>query len=72
MTCYFAYIIYTRAIVKERSELNDIVVIDLQQFLTFSCDAGIKPVRTSGTRWITHKLSAMKEFFLNLGPILAI
>jgi len=49
------YYIYERS-PKKCWELNDIV-IDLQQFLTFNDDAGIKPVRASGTRWITHKLS---------------
>ena len=64
------YYIYEQ-LPKKCRELNDIVV-DLQQFLTISDDAGIKPVWASGTRWITHKLSAMKKFSQNLGPILVI
>ena len=59
------YYIYERSPKKCR-ELNDIV-IDLQQFLTFNDDAGIKPVRASGTRWITHKLSAMKRILSKFG-----
>ena len=37
------------------------------QFLTFTDDGGIKPVRASGTRWITHKLSSMKRIVSNFG-----
>ena len=64
MTCYFVYYIYERS-PKKCCDLKDIVD-NLQQFLTFTND-GIKPVRASGTRWITHKLSAMKRILSKFG-----
>ena len=36
------------------------VIKDLQQFTQFE-DSGTKPVRASGSRWVSHKLSAMKR-----------
>ena len=37
----------------------DSIVTDLKE--CFECDeGGIKPIRASGTRWVSHKLSAMK------------
>ena len=35
--------------------------------MTSRCDAGIKPVRASGSRWVTHKLSAMKRVISKFG-----
>ena len=43
---------------KKCRELDD-VVLELKKFIEFD-DAGVRPVRASGPRWITHKLSAMK------------
>ena len=39
---------------------------DLKQCITFD-DGGITPVRASGSRWITHKLSAMKRVISKFG-----
>ena len=30
-------------------------------------DAGVKPVRSSGPRWVTHKLNAMKRVLSKFG-----
>ena len=51
------YYIYEKSSKKCR-ELEDIVT-DLKQCLNFD-DAGIKPVRASGSRWVAHKLNAKK------------
>jgi len=58
------FILYERS-PKKCCELKDIV-IDLQQYPTFTGD-GIKPVRAGGTRWISHKLSAMKRILSKFG-----
>lgn len=50
---------------KKLRELKE-VINDLQQCLKFD-DAGIKPVRASGSRWVTHKLSAMKRVLSKFG-----
>ena len=52
------YYLYEKSPKKSR-ELVDIVT-DLKEFLYFD-DNGIKPIRSSGTRWVTHKLCAMKR-----------
>ncbi len=57
------YYIYDRSPKKCR-ELEE--VIKDQQCLQFN-DAGIKPVRASGSRWVTHKLSAMKRVLSKFG-----
>ena len=50
------YYIYEKSPKKCR-ELEE-VIKDLQQFIQFE-DSGTKPVRASGSRWVSHKLSAM-------------
>jgi len=42
------------------------IVNDLSQFLNFD-DNGVKPIRASGTRWVTHKLCAMKRILSKYG-----
>ena len=58
------YYIYENSPKKCR-ELVDIIA-DLKEFFEFD-DAGVKPVRASGSRWITHKLSAMKRVVSKYG-----
>ena len=47
-------------------ELDEIIV-DLKECFSFD-DGGVKPVRASGSRWVTHKLkgrvSCNKSIFL--------
>ena len=43
---------------KKCRELDDIIQ-DLHEFIQFD-SSGVRPVRSSGSRWISHKLSAMK------------
>ena len=52
------YYLYEKSPQKSR-ELVDIIS-DLKEFLSFD-DSGIKPIRANGTRWVTHKLCAMKR-----------
>ena len=58
------YYIYEKSPKKCR-QLEEIIV-DLQQCLTFD-DKGIRPVRASGSRWVTHKLNAMKRVLSKYG-----
>ena len=58
------YYIYEKSPKKCR-ELENIIT-DLKEFMKFD-DAGIRPVRASGTRWVTHKLSAMKRIISKFG-----
>ena len=51
------YYIYEKSPKKCR-ELED-VIIELKKCIEFD-DEGTRPVRASGSRWVTHKLSAMK------------
>ena len=44
---------------KKCRELEEIIV-DLKECFSFD-DGGVKPVRASGSRWVTHKLNAMKR-----------
>ena len=44
---------------KKCRELVDIIA-DFREFFEFN-DAGVNPIRASGSRWITHKLSATKR-----------
>ena len=38
----------------------------------FECDeGGIKPIRASGTRWVSHKLSAMKRILSKYGAYIS-
>ncbi len=50
---------------KKCRQLEEIIA-DLRQCLTFG-DAGIRPVRASGSRWVTHKLNAMKRVLSKFG-----
>ena len=52
------YYLYEKSPKKYR-ELEDLIT-DLRECLSFD-DAGIKPVRSSGSRWISHKLNANEE-----------
>ena len=58
------YYLYEKSAIKYR-ELSDIVN-DLKQFLKFD-DNGVKPIRASRTKWVTHKLSAMKRILSKYG-----
>ena len=42
------------------------IISDLQQCLSFD-ENGVKPVRASGTRWVSHKINAMKRVLLKFG-----
>ena len=53
---------------KESRELEEIVR-DLRECLVFD-DAGVKPIRACGTRWICHKLSAMKRVISKYGAFI--
>ena len=53
------YYLYEKSPKKSR-ELVDIIK-DLKEFLSFD-DNGIKPIRANRTRWVTHKLCAMKNY----------
>ena len=50
---------------KKCRELED-VIRELKQCVEFY-DAGVRPVRASGLRWVTHKLSAMKRVLSKFG-----
>ena len=52
------YYIYEKSPKKCR-ELEE-VISDLKGCITFD-DSGIRPVRASGSRWISHKLNAMRR-----------
>ena len=58
------YYIYEKSPKKCR-ELKEIITY-LRQFLKFN-DAGMKPIRASGSCWISHKLSAMKRILSKFG-----
>ena len=58
------YYLYEKSPKKFR-ELEDIVT-DLKECLSFD-DAEIKPVRASGSRWVAHKLNAMKQIVSKFG-----
>lgn len=58
------YYIYEKSLKKCR-ELDD-VVSELKQCVEFE-SGGIQPVRASGSRWVTHKLSAMKRVVSKFG-----
>ena len=58
------YYIYEKSPKKCR-QLEE-VVTNLQQCLKFD-DAGIRPVRASGSRWVTHKVNAMKRVLSKFG-----
>ena len=44
---------------KRCRELEDIIN-ELKDCMCFD-DAGVRPIRASGSRWVTHKLNAMKR-----------
>ena len=50
---------------KRCRELEDIIS-DLKACFSFD-DAGVKPVRASGSRWVTHKQNAMKRVISKFG-----
>ena len=58
------YYLYEKSPKKCR-ELKDIVS-DLQACLQFD-EGGIKPIRASGTRWVSHKMNAMKRIISKYG-----
>ena len=58
------YYIYEKSPKKCR-QLEEIID-DIKNCLTFD-DKGIKPVRASGSRWVTHKLNAMKRVLSKYG-----
>ena len=49
---------------KKCRELEEIIA-DLKECMSFD-DAGVKPVRSSGSRWVSHKLNVMKCVLLKL------
>ena len=58
------YYIYETSPKKSR-ELEDIIA-DLQDCVSFD-DSGVRPVRASGTRWILHKVEALKRVLSKFG-----
>lgn len=58
------YYLYEKSPKKCR-ELEEIIQ-DLRECMSFD-DAGVKPVRSSGSRWIMHKLNAMKRVLSKFG-----
>lgn len=58
------YYLYEKSMKKCR-ELEDLIT-DLRECLSFD-DAGVKPVRSSGSRWVSHKLNAMKQVISKFG-----
>jgi len=58
------YYLYEKS-AKKCCELSEIIN-DLKQFLEFD-DNDVKPIRASGTRWVTQKLSAMKRILSKYG-----
>ena len=58
------YYIYEKSPKKCR-ELSDIVN-DLQECIQFD-GAGVRPIRSSGSRWVAHKLNAMKRVISKYG-----
>ena len=62
------YYLYEKSPKKCR-ELEGIMA-DLRECLEFD-DAGVRPVRGSGSRWISHKLNAMKRVVSKYGAYTA-
>ena len=58
------YYVYEKSPKKCR-ELEE-VVADLRQCVEFN-DAGVRPLRASGSRWMSHKLNAMKRVLSKFG-----
>ena len=50
---------------RKSRELEDIIV-DLRGCLSFD-DAGVRPLQASGTRWVSHKVEAMKRVLSRFG-----
>lgn len=59
------YFIYEKS-PKKCCELSEIVA-DLKEFLSFDSDAGVRPLRSCGSRWVTHKLNALKHVLAKYG-----
>ena len=64
MTCFSSCTIYTRNH-QRNAELEE-VIADLKECLCFD-DSEVKPVRASGSRWVNHKLSAMRRILSKYG-----
>ena len=65
MKCFSDCITSMKRARKKCRELDD-VVNELKQCI--ECDSdGVRPVRASGSRWVTHKLSAMKRIDSKFG-----
>lgn len=58
------YYLYEKSL-KQCRELEDIIS-NLKACFTFD-DAGVKPVRASGSRWVAHKQNAMKRVVSKFG-----
>ena len=58
------YYVYEKSPKKCR-ELEE-VIADLRQCIEFD-DAGVRPLRASGSRWVSHKLNAMKRVLSKFG-----
>ena len=58
------YYLYEKSPKKCRQLIE--LISDLKDCLTFD-DAGVKPVRARGSRWISHKLNAMKRILSKYG-----
>ena len=59
------YYIYEKS-PKKCHELEG-VICELKQCVEFGPDHGTRPVRASGSRWVSHKLSAMKRIVSKFG-----
>ena len=62
------FYVYERSPKKCR-ELSELVA-DLKEFLQFDDlhkAKGVRPIRATGTRWVSHKLNAMKRILSNYG-----
>lgn len=50
---------------KKCGELEE-VISDLTEYVSFD-DKGVRPVRASGSRWICHKVNAMRRILSKFG-----
>ena len=58
------YYLYEKSLKKCR-ELEEIIT-DMKSFITFD-DAGSRPIRASGSRWVSHIVSAMRRILSKYG-----
>ena len=49
----------------QKCKEHETVISDLKEYFEFNED-GVRSISTCGTRWIGHKVSAMKRFYPNL------